>query len=116
MPTFDEYMFDELYQQDIQTLKITASPQIAGAEDIPAIGGQELLSLVSVVEMIDSLDKKMVDQLNEIITLISDLDKRVESLKAFKEFDMLGFNDNTGNTMEYQDLTIILGIQWNTRI
>ena len=54
-----------------------------------------------MVEMIDSLDKKMVDQLNEIITMISDLDKRVESLKAFKEFDMLGFNDNTGNTMEY---------------
>ncbi|CAD5318384.1 unnamed protein product [Arabidopsis thaliana] len=31
------------------------------------------------------LDKKMVDQLNEIITMISDLDKRVESLEAFKD-------------------------------
>ena len=77
--------FDEIYQQDIQALQITAGPKIAGAEDIPAVGGQELPSLVSVVEMIENLDKKMVDQLNEIITMISDLDKRVESLEAFKD-------------------------------
>jgi len=77
--------FVELYQQDIQALTITASPKIAGAEDIPAIGGQELLSLVSLVEMIENMDKKMVNQLNEIITMISDLDKRVESLEAFKD-------------------------------
>jgi len=38
-----------------------------------------------VVEMIENMNKKMVDQLNEIITLISDLDKRVESLEAFKD-------------------------------
>jgi len=41
--------------------------------------------LVAVVEMIENMNKKMVDQLNEIITLISDLDKRVESLEAFKD-------------------------------
>jgi len=65
--------FDKLYQQDIQALKITARLEIAGAEDIPAVGGQELPSLVSVVEMIEKLDKKIVDQLNDIITMILDL-------------------------------------------
>ena len=77
--------FDELYQQDIQALQITAGPKIPGAEDIPAVRGQELPSLVSVVQMIENLDKKMVDQMNEIIIMISDLDKRVESLEAFKD-------------------------------
>ena len=77
--------FEELYQQDIQARRITAWPAIKGEEDIPTVCGQELPSLVAVVEMIENMNKKMVDQLNEIITLISDLDKRVESLEAFKD-------------------------------
>ncbi|KAL9286089.1 hypothetical protein AtEden1_Chr4g0282221 [Arabidopsis thaliana] len=77
--------FDELYQQDIQALQIIAGPKIPGAEDIPAVRGQELPSLVSVVQMIENLDKKMVDQMNKIIIMISDLDRRVESLEAFKD-------------------------------
>jgi len=74
-----------IYQQDIQARRITAGPAIAGEEDILAVGGQELPSLVDVVEMIENMNKKMVDQLNEIIIMISDLDKRVESLEAFKD-------------------------------
>ncbi|KAG7583759.1 hypothetical protein ISN44_As08g032750 [Arabidopsis suecica] len=84
--------FEELYQQDLQARGIIARPEIAGCEDIPAVDGQELPSLVAVVEMIQDMKVEMTDQLNEIIVMISglddtvnSLDERVKSLEAFRE-------------------------------
>ncbi|KAG7543314.1 hypothetical protein ISN45_Aa07g032320 [Arabidopsis thaliana x Arabidopsis arenosa] len=84
--------FEELYQQDLQARGIIARPEIAGGEDIPAVDGQELPSLVAVVEMIQELKVGMTDQLNEIIVMVSSLDdtvnsldERVKSLEAFRE-------------------------------
>ncbi|CAL9238347.1 unnamed protein product [Arabidopsis halleri] len=77
--------FEELYQHDLQGRGIIAGPEIAGDEDIPAVDGQELPILVDVVEMIENMKVGMIEQLNEIIAMISGLEKRVEPLEAFME-------------------------------